>query len=238
MEEQRVGILDLASVVTMAELVEYMMQRPPDLPGFGVLSGCAGMGKTTSAIWAVNQYRAYMVRCRFTATQRGFCEDLAKELGLTKPERTIHRMVQQIGDHLADHYRRPLIIDEADHLVRRRIIEIVRDIYEGCAPAGASIILVGEQALPAMLKQWERIDSRVLRQVQSPVPGVEDARVLANRICPALQLDDGALTAVLTVTRKSLRRMVSAFFAMRDAALLNDWREADAGAVEEVLRAA
>lgn len=238
MDEQRVGILPLTSVATMAELVEYVVNRPPDLPGFAVLHGGAGMGKTTSCIWAVNKYRAYMVRCRFTSTQRGFCDDVAKELGISAPAKTIHRLVEQIGCHLADHYRRPLIVDEADNLARRRIIEIVRDIYEGCAPAGAAVILVGEQALPALLRQWERIDSRVLRSVQSPVPGLDDARSLAARVCPHLAIDDDGLQRVLTLTRASLRRMVSAFFALRDASLLDGWKTAGADAVEGVLRAA
>ena len=238
MENNRVGILPLASVTALVELVEYVLNRPPELPGFGVLYGRAGMGKTTSCIYAVNRYRAYTVRCAFTATQRGFCEDVAKELGLASPARTIHRLVQQIGDHLADHPLRPLIVDEADNLARRKIIEIVRDIYEGCAPAGAAVILVGEQALPEVLQRWERIDSRVLRRVESPVPGVEDAELLAQRVCPGVALDEDALQRALSLCRGSLRRLVSAFFALRDAAALDGWTEAPAARVEEVLRAA
>ena len=60
-----------------------------------------------------------------------------------------------MANYLADHPTRPLVIDEADFLVKRGMIEIVRAIYKYCASAGSSIVLIGEENLPNALKMWE-----------------------------------------------------------------------------------
>ena len=64
------------------------------------------------------------------------CEAILSEIGAS-PEATISRMVDQISQHLALSGA-PLLIDEADYLVKRGMIEIVRDIYEG---SGSPVIL-------------------------------------------------------------------------------------------------
>lgn len=57
-------------------------------------------------------------------------------------------MMDQIGEELSLS-QRPLIIDEADFLVQKRMIEVVRDIYES---SQATIILIGEEAMPVKLQ--------------------------------------------------------------------------------------
>ncbi|WP_236549860.1 ATP-binding protein, partial [Profundibacterium mesophilum] len=74
------------------------------------------------------------------------------------PKGTVSEMVEAISAELAMSDA-PLLIDEADMLVKRKMIEIVRDIYEG---SGAPVILIGEELLPQKLQQWERIHGRML----------------------------------------------------------------------------
>ena len=51
------------------------------------------------------------------------------------------------------------MIDEADYLVSRHMIEVIRDIYES---SRATIILIGEEMLPQSLTRWERVHNRML----------------------------------------------------------------------------
>lgn len=221
-------IAPIKNVARFTELVETLVNRPPALPGFGVFSGAAGLGKTFSAIYAINNYRAHYVECDFTWTQKAFCEAVMVECGLLPPrtplKKTIYRAVTEIGEHFADNPRRPLVIDEADFLVRRGLIEIVRAIYKHCASAGASIILIGEENMPNALKVWERVDSRILKSVKAqPLDGA-DIRLLAGLICPDLGIEKDALERLRKTAGGSARRAVSRLYGLRESARLHDWR--------------
>jgi DNA transposition AAA+ family ATPase len=87
-----------------------------------------------------------------------------------RPKATVGDMVDQIAQHLAI-LDVPLIIDEADHLVARRMIEIVRDIYEG---SQAPVILIGEELLPQKLREWERVHGRMLDWVAAQAADLAD----------------------------------------------------------------
>lgn len=219
-------IAPLKNVTLFTELVERLVNRPPELPGFGLFSGRAGLGKTFAAMYAINEYRAFYVECDFTWTQKAFCEAVMVELGLLPPrtvlKQPIHRAVALIGDHLADHPRRPLIIDEADFLVKRGMIEIVRAIYKHCAAAGSSIILIGEENMPNALKMWERVDSRVLKGIKAAPTDQADVKVLAHLVCPGLTFTDDVIAKLRSCTNGSARRVVTKLYDLRERAALDD----------------
>ena len=221
-------IAPLSNVMLFTELVERLKNRPIDLPGFGVFAGKAGLGKTFSAHFAINKYRARYVECKSTWTQRAFCEKVMVELSLlptrTPLNTTIYRAVDEIGDFLADNPTRPLIIDEADFLVKRGMIEIVRDIYQNCAGAGASIILIGEENMPNALRLWERVDSRVLKTVKAQPITADDLRFLTEIVCPGVEFEDLAIDALKARSNGSARRAVNELHEIREQAAINDWK--------------
>lgn len=213
----------LANVARFTELVEAVLGRPVDLPAFGVFYGRAGLGKTCSAIYAANKYGAMTVRVDYSATPKGFLEQCALACGILTPRGTVQKLAHQVGDWLADNPRRPLIIDEADHLARRRTIEVVRDVYERCAPAGAAIILIGEEVLPGLLGQTERIASRVLKAVRAEPITVDDVEILASRICPATPLGEGAAQALQAAVKGSARLCVQRLYELAERAAVEGW---------------
>lgn len=212
-------ILQLDNVVRFTGLMELLTGRDPDLPGFGVFDGPAGRGKTSASIYAANVYRAHCVRLESCTTQRGFCTAVGRELGMRNMERTVEGMIHQIADHLADHPARPLILDEADHLARRGIIELVRDIHDRAAPAGATIVMIGETGFYEGLKRWERVQSRVLKRVLAEPISAGDVAQLACRICRGIELSDELLAHIATQARGSARRAVGRLYAVRERAL-------------------
>lgn len=211
-------IAALSNVARLAELTEALINRPAEVQGFGVFYGRAGLGKTYSAIWACTKYRAWHLEVDSCVTPRGFLLQCCAALGILQPKGTVQALAHQVGDYLADRPRRPLIIDEADHLARRGIIEIVRDVYKRCAPAGSAIILVGEETLPSRLDQWERIASRVLRQIRAEPMTAEDASVLAGAICPDLECTPEVAAALAAAAKGSTRRCVQRLYEIRDQA--------------------
>jgi len=219
-------IAPLKNVARFTELVDLLVNRPSELPGFGTFSGRAGLGKSFAARYAINEFRAFYVECDFTWTQKAFCEALMVELGLLPPrtilKKPIYRAVAEIGDHLADHPRRPLIIDEADFLVKRGMIEIVRAIYKHCAAAGTAIILIGEENMPNALKIWERVDSRILKGIKAVPTDQDDVRVLAQLVCPSLTLEKPVIAKLRSCTNGSARRVVTKLYGLREKAALEN----------------
>lgn len=212
-------ILPLGNVTRFTVLMERLTGRDPDLPGFGVFDGPAGFGKTSASIYAANAFRAHCVRLESCTTQRGFCLAVARELGIARPERTVEGVIHQIADHLADTPGRPLILDEADHLSRRGIIELVRDIHDRAAPAGASIVMIGETGFYESLRRWERVQSRVLDRIRAAPISPADVEMLAARICSGIAVGEELLARVLERAKGSARRAVNQIHDLRERAL-------------------
>jgi DNA transposition AAA+ family ATPase len=196
------SVAPLANVSAFVGLVERVKNRAFGLPGLGVFYGFSGYGKSTAATYAANHYRAYCVQVKSVWTPKKLCQAILIDLGI-KPMNTIGDMVEQVSGHLAK-FDRPLIIDEADHLVRKNMIEVVRDIYES---SGAPVILVGEELLPQNLQRWERVHGRVLDWVAAQPGTAADVGHLAPIYCPGVTIDDAMKDMILRASGGSIRRI-------------------------------
>lgn len=196
------SVASLRNVMAMVALVQRVMDRAPTLPGMAVFYGPSGYGKTTSATYAANTFNAYQVQAQSTWTKKSLCEALMLELGLD-PGGRIDQMVRAISREIAVSGR-PLLIDEADHVVARGLIELVRDIYEG---SEASIILIGEEALPRKLMQWERVHGRMLTWVQAEAAVMSDVNQLMDIYCPGISISEELKARLLAESHHSIRRV-------------------------------
>lgn len=196
------GIAPIGNIVRMTQLIERIRERAPGLPGMATYFGPSGYGKTYSAIYAANKYRAYHVQMKSTYTAKHFCKLIAREMGLEE-RGTIPELVDRIGGQLALS-QRPLLIDEADFLVKRKMIEIVRDLYES---SDAPVILIGEERLPAKLEQWERVHGRMIDWVAAQPATREDAKHLRRIHCAHAEIDDALFARMLEACKGSVRRI-------------------------------
>ena len=119
------------------------------------------------------------------------------------PAKTINKMMDQVAQELAIS-NRPLIVDEMDHLVHKKSVEIIRDIYES---SGAPILLIGEERLPHKLMEWERFHGRILEWVQAQPAGTDDARELAALFASEITIADDLLGEVSRISSGSVRRI-------------------------------
>lgn len=218
-------VAPLRNVALLADLVERVSNRPLGLPGMGCFYGPSGYGKTFAAIYAANKHRAFHVQVKSVWTRKKLALSILLEMGV-QPAATIPDMVDQIGQELSLS-RRPLIIDEADFLVSKGMIEVVRDIYES---SQGTVILIGEEQLPQKLKVWERVHGRMLDWVGAQ-PGTQaDAKHLARLYCPGILVADDLMVALHDASAGSVRRICVNLDRVREKAEAADLAEIDLSA--------
>ena len=140
-EEQRLynSVAPLRNVSALVSLIEKVKSRTIGLPGLATFHGPSGYGKSTAAVYAANHFDTYQIQLKSCWTGKKMCAAILQEMGIPA-KKTIADMVDQIAQELT-FSDRPLLIDEADVLVKRNMIELVRDIYES---SHTPVILIGE----------------------------------------------------------------------------------------------
>ena len=200
------GPVALKNVASFMAMTARLIERSPHLPGFGVCHGPSGFGKTYASIFAQNRTKARRVEVGDSWTRRTLLRQLLKECGETVKDRwSISDLSDIAKGVLADDPRRPLIVDEADKLVDKGMIELVRELQEA---SGAPVILVGEEKLPAKLTTVERMHNRVLHWFPAQPCDLEDARTLARAFAPKVEIKDDLLEAFRSRSGGRARRIV------------------------------
>ena len=196
------SVAPLRNVAALTALIDRVQHRVPGLPGMACYYGWSGFGKSTAAIYAANKFRGVLVQVKSAWTKKSLCTAILTELGLPVKGNTAD-MVDRVAAALAM-AGVPLIIDEADHLVTRRMVEIVRDIYEG---SQAPVILIGEELLPQKLREWERVHGRMLDWVAVQPADMADLNHLAPIYAPGVEIETELRSDVLKASHGSTRRV-------------------------------
>lgn len=197
------GIAPLTNVALCLGTLRRAIDRPRHLPGITVFYGPSGYGKSTAAAVAVIRCKTCYVQARSSWTRKAAHEAICKGLGL-RPGKTISEMLDQIAEELALSGR-PLVVDEADYLVAKGQIEIIRDIYEA---SQAPIMLIGEENLPSNLRRWERFHGRVLDWCPAQPASLEDVKRLCKFYVKDTEIAEDMLQHIYKVADGSVRRVV------------------------------
>lgn len=216
------SIAPLQNVSLCSQAINSAMNRANGLPGIIAFYGPSGWGKSFAATWSANKYRAYYVQCKSVWTRKAFLKAVLMEMGIA-PANTIAEMVDQVSQELALSGR-PLIIDEADFLIDKKYIEIVRDIYESNFGV---ILLIGEEQLPAKLKKTERFHNRVLNWIQAQPASQSDAQTLAEIYAPDTKIHPDLLEKVVDVSRNVTRRICVNLSQINETSKMEGWDEVD-----------
>ncbi|MEL6586791.1 MAG: ATP-binding protein [Pseudomonadota bacterium] len=210
------SVAPLRTVHELGTLITRLQNRAPGLAGMGCLSGWSGFGKTSAALWATNRFGCVNVQVQSSWSAKFFCERVLIELGERAPRGTVGSMVSQITEMLAIRDT-PLLIDEADYLMKKRAIEIVRDIYEG---SQVPVILIGEEKMPVKLAQWDRIHNRVGGWAQAQEALLEEVHLLARIYAPGIEIDDALAKLIHKGSRKNFRRICTNLSELREISLV------------------
>lgn len=216
------SIAPLTNVSLFAELVERVMARHHNLPSMGAWYGWSGLGKTFAATYGAHKHRAYYLEVGASWTAAKFCKALLTELGKS-PRGTIADMVDRIIETLAE-TRRPLIIDEFDHVVRKGYVEYIREIHD---KSGAPIILIGEDLLPDKLRMWERFHGRVLDWVLAQPCDTRDVLALVPIYAPDIEIAPDLADLILKRSEGRTRRVCVNIDRVREFAALEGLHRVD-----------
>lgn len=214
----------LANVATCMRACERAMSRPEHLPGLVAFYGPSGWGKTTSAIYAANHYRAYYVEAKSAWTKMALLDALLNEMGLA-PEKTVNKRIDQVAEQLIKSSR-PLILDEFDHVVNRNLVDIVRDIYEG---SNAPMLLIGEERIEVNLRRWERFHNRVLDWVPAQPASLDDAKHLRGLYCKRAKITDDLLAHIHDAAHGNVRRICVNLERVQEHALTHNMERVNLG---------
>jgi len=228
-EHQPAGVSHYAPLRNMTlldGLVRRLRERPAHLPGMGCFYGPSGYGKSFSVAHLAADLNCYAVECKSTWSRKALLLAILTTMGI-RPAHTIAEMVDQVGEELALS-RKPLIVDEADSVVARQLVETVRDIY---LASEAPIVWVGEELLPQKLRKYERVHGRMLDWVAALPSDLADARALAAVYCPRVQVADDLLEQLVAKCHGSTRRITVNLYRVREMAAaerkaaigLQDW---------------
>lgn len=198
------GAAPLRNIRVLDELLQRSVNRDAHLPGIMVFSGPSGFGKSTAVAAIAATYDANYVEVRSVWTKKAFLEAVLKGMGI-KPGGTIAMMADQVSEELALS-QRPLLVDEADNLIERNLVELVRDLYE---QSKAPIVLIGEEMLPQKLARWERFHGRILDWAQALPVDIDDARRLVLHYTPDVTVQDDLLLQLVKAAKGSVRRVVT-----------------------------
>lgn len=202
--EQAAVTAPLANVSIFAELLERLLGRTPGLPGMAVWYGPSGLGKTRSAVYGANRFRAYYVEVGSSWTKAHFCRQVLQQLGMPATG-TVAAMIDSIAATLRAS-RRPLIVDEADHIVARKYIDDIREIHDR-AGGSASIVLIGEELLPHKLKAFERVHNRMMDWKPAQPCDTRDAGQLVQLFAPGIAVAADLLARIVKESGGRPRRI-------------------------------
>lgn len=196
----------LRNVAACMDVAQRIIDQPDGVDRLGMFYGPSGYGKSKASQYAQNKHGAIYMEVFDFWTRKVFVESLLAELGVINPRGTIASMMLQALRLLRDDPHRLLIIDEADKLVDKGMIELVRDIYKG---AKIPVLLVGEELLPDKLKRYERCENRVTAYGMAEPCDLADARCLASLYQPSITISDDLLDHVVRETRGVASRIVT-----------------------------
>lgn len=173
-------------------------------PRLCMLYGRSGYGKSYAAAHSASLTTAAYIEAKEVWTKRAILEAIADELGIPDPARTSWRLFKQIVENFTV-TPRPLIIDEMDHLVKKQMVEIIRDIHDATT---IPIMMIGEEALPAKLKAWDRFDNRIIAATAAQPATAEDAIKLRDHYCLRVKLGADLVQEIADRSKGVTRRIV------------------------------
>lgn len=194
----------IKNVAACLGLVRSLQNRHPLQPNLGVFAGFSGYGKSVAALYAQNKTDAAYVEVSDTWTRKKLLSSILSELGQHRPTGTLSDLEDEIIGILARDPSRPLLIDEADKLVDKNMIELVRMIAK---KSNVPVLLIGEELFPRKLDGVDRFRDLVLVMGYAQPCDLEDTRTLARTFYPDLRVGDDLLEIVRAKGDGRVRRI-------------------------------
>jgi AAA domain len=214
------GYAPLRNLLLAFNALEHAIARPAMLPGIVCFYGPSGYGKSVAAVYCANRTRGILVECSSTDTAKNVLSALTEEAGL-RQLRTVSDMQKQLIEELAVS-RRPLIIDEVDHIAEGKTLQLIRDLHD---KSGCAVLLIGEESLPFKLKRTDRFHNRVLLWQPAEPADERDVQSLISFYSPDVAIADELRQKMLGEVGLVVRRIAVNLHNMREFGKVNGLKE-------------
>lgn len=188
---------------------QIAVKAKPGTQRIVTVHGPSGIGKTIAAISAGAKANAVYLRVREVDTKSSLLQRLAIKAGVLKVAQSSHIVLDQIVAALIQS-RRPIVLDEFDNSKDRQMIGAVRDIYEDTQ---VPILIVGEEAMPAMLNSYERFDNRIVATIAAQPMSLIDGRLLRDQYANGVTIADDLVDYFTEQCLGGARRIVNNIYA-------------------------
>ncbi|MEO1986632.1 MAG: ATP-binding protein [Martelella sp.] len=205
----------IKNVSACLAVVRSLQERHPLQPNLGIFAGFSGYGKSVSALYCQNKTGAAYVEVSDTWTRAKLMRSILVELGVYQPRGTLADLEDEIIGILARDPKRPLIIDEADKLVDKRMIELVRGIAK---KSNVPVLLIGEELFPKKLEGVDRFRDLVLTMDYAQPCDLTDTKTLARTFYPQLSIADDLLDEARQIGDGRVRRIGNSLHAIAEMA--------------------
>ncbi|MFQ5533444.1 MAG: AAA family ATPase [Sphingomonadales bacterium] len=215
----------LSNMALCLNLIEELQNLPSYLPRMGGFFGKSGIGKTVAAGYASGQSDAIFIRATSTINQKWFLKQLLIEVGVPKPKGTLAELTTLLNNRLLES-RRPLIIDEADYIIKKSFIDLIRDLHDG---SEVPILLIGEEYLSDHLEMWERFHNR-MKFVPASLPTSTDILTLRDFYQrDGVHIADDLALFFADQVDGSIRRLAMNLHEATERSLREGWDTVDRG---------
>jgi len=217
-EEKTLPLTNVGIALTM---MERALEKGSS-PGFYLFYGHSGWGKTVAATACVLDFNAVYLCATPGMSARSLLVELLDQMGEKPRGKSNHDYIKQASKALLL-TGRALIVDEADFLLKRGVIETLRAVLDR---SQARIILIGEEEIERQLQGRERVHNRIQGFYPAQPCSTADARAMAQHYAAGVEIAPDLLEEMVKQTGKITRRVRTNLVEMR--------REALSGGVEAI----
>ncbi|OED44065.1 hypothetical protein ACH42_08480 [Endozoicomonas sp. (ex Bugula neritina AB1)] len=208
-------IVPVKNIAALARAGQALIDRPGQLDhGLGMITGESGVGKTKASYWFALEHRAFYVRAMSAwRSPTPLLESLGDVLGVQN-KRSSYRMLKAVADEMS-RQNRPVFVDEADYLLRFDVLrDTIRDLHEATR---VPVILVGHTGIERKVKESPQFENRFLIDVRFEPLSLDDARLLAARLCE-VQVADDLLEDLHKYARGNTRKINTGLYRIEQCA--------------------
>lgn len=215
------GFVQTENFKRLKEAEKLVARRGAREAGLVIVRGVYGVGKSElTERWAVDSGYVF-VRAKETWTKRALLDELADKMGLAKTGRNQEVQARIIGKMAVDMV--PLIVDEADFLVRSTasLLEVLRDITD---LTGTMCFLVGMEHFPLKVARYAHIASRVAKVVEFETLSLADVKSTLTAKAE-VTIDDEVAALIHQQAKGRMRLVLNAIANVEQWAQANSWNK-------------
>lgn len=192
------------NVAQASILFEALINRSPAVPGFGLMDGRPGLGKTFATLRLINSIdNGIYIRAVRLETPSTFLDRLLKELEVRERPRSRMVRFEKVVDALSFEPR-VLFVDEADYYMDHPdLLEMLRDIHD---LTGTTVVLVGMDKIARKISLLPQLDSRISQRYEFQPADIDDLSTMVHELFEDnIRVSDALLRKVLNETKGNYR---------------------------------